>query len=202
MRWPHSQQERQQVNTQSAFPRFLSRLSAPLLAALLACGLVPVAQADQTDDQAMQGLQQSIEHPCSQFDTPEWKEAMAVKLTAPMVKAVNAIDADLDKLKTANPAIASKLLDVGLDTLKDTTIDKQAAGYQGIPEVAAILKHHGLSAHQYLIDKFAVLAAMVIAVTVETDADMARLKADKCDVDNVVFFKAHADELMQPPQQQ
>ena len=174
---------------------------ASVLAALLACCFVSVAQADQTADPSMQALQLSIEHPCTQFDTSEWKEARAVKLTAPMVKTINAIDADIDALKAADPSLGTKLVDIGLDTLKDTTIDKQAAGYAGIPQVAAVLKKHGFTARQFLIDKFAVVMTMFIAVTVSTDADMARLKADKCDVDNVVFFKAHTDELMQAPSQ-
>lgn len=183
------------MDKRTGFPK------ASTLVALLACCVAAVAQADQTDDPSMQALQQSIEHPCTQFDTPEWKEARAVKLTAPMIKTVNAIDADIDALKAADPSLGAKLVDIGMDTLKDTTIDKQAAGYEGIPQVAAVLKKHGFTAREFLIDKFALVMTMFIAVTVETDADMARLKADKCDVDNVIFFKAHADELMQPPSQ-
>jgi hypothetical protein len=176
-------------------------LKASALAALLACCGVPAAQADQTDDAAMQGLQQSIEHPCTQFDTPEWKEARAVKLTTPMVKAINAIDADIDALKAADPSLGEKLVDIGMDTLKDTTIDNQVAKMAAIPQVAAAVKKHGMTVHQYLIDKFALVMTMFIAITVSTDADMTRLKSDKCDVDNVVFFKANADSLMQPPSQ-
>ena len=184
----------------SALPEGRSRFTAPVLAALVACACLPAAQAGQSDDASMQGLKDSVEHPCTQFNTPEWKEARAVKLTAPMVKAVNAIDADVDALKAADPSLGAKLLDIGLDTLKDTTIDKEAAGYEQLPQVAAAIKKHGLTARQYLTDKFALVMTMVITVTVSTDEDMARLKADKCDVDNVTFFRAHADELMQPPQ--
>ena len=172
-----------------------------LLGIGMACFAV-AAFGDPPDDALQQQMQDNLQHPCKQMDTPQWKEVRAVVLTLPMIKSVNAIDVDIDALKQANPDVGSQLAEIGLDTLGDTSFDQEVARYQAIPSVAAAIAKHGLTVHQYLADKLAVLMTMVVAMGVPSMYTIDQLKQQDCDVKNVQFFIAHDDEigkLLQPP---
>ena len=176
--------------------------TAVILLGISAAVIAVAARADGSDDALAQQMQDNLQHPCKQMDTPQWKEVRAVVLTLPMIKNVNATDVDIEALKQADPGIGSQLAEIGLDTLGDTTFDKEVASYQAIPSVAAAIAKHRLTVRQYLADKMALLTTMMVAMGVPSMYTLDQLKQQDCDVKNVQFFIAHNDEigkLLQPP---
>jgi hypothetical protein len=84
----------------------------------------------------------------AQTITPADQEAlMQHVLTMANVKKVFAIDRDLLQLANGNPAIAQKAAQ-----LKPTSLDAAASAMNDVPEVAALLKKHGFTARDYLLN--------------------------------------------------
>ena len=110
------------------------------------------------------------------------------RLTLDNVKKVFAVDKDLLTLATTNPALAEKAA-----KQKPTGLDDSAKLLESIPEVAAVLKSHGISGRDYVLTMLA-MTGTAFAYQFASAGKMPELPAG-VQKDNLEFWKSNITAL-------
>jgi len=128
---------------------------------------------------------------------PELREVSAFKLDMKFVRSLSEATEAVKGYEQDHPEDAPKIEG---DPEDDTdTLDRRVLRIQKIPAVMALLKKHGMSAHDYVVGGMALLQASGGAMMVQMqskDPDVWQsLQNRGINTSNVHFYIAHQDEI-------